>query len=142
MSELITLKKQLPPKKQNQELKEATVSKAFRANKFTMINGSLIPSSKLYGLCSMPNVRTDSEEMLKGKTFSHLNKQRRKHIVFFLCGCLGFFFLMLRFFHAFIFSSLISLNFSCFPFQLSFYNLKEQFSILGNCSFSLFQTLR
>ena len=52
-------------KKQNQKLKEATGSKTFEANKFTMINGPLIPHSKFYGLRNMPDVKTDSEEMFK-----------------------------------------------------------------------------
>lgn len=65
MSELVTLKKQLPQQTQNQELKEATVSKPFGANKSTMINGSLIPSSKLYGVCNMHKVGNDAQEMFK-----------------------------------------------------------------------------
>lgn len=48
MSELVTVKQQLPPQTQNQELKETTVSKGLTANKTTMINGRLTPHRKLY----------------------------------------------------------------------------------------------
>lgn len=112
--------------------REATVSKLFRANKFPMINGSLILSSELYGLCSMPSVTTDSEEMLRGKTFNHSNKQQRKHIVFFTC-VLSASFSLAGFLHTF----LISGHFSS-PLWIE----KDESNVSGNILFAFFPTLR